>query len=81
MAKKQLKEGEIRKHNEMRSDLVGRQERYLTLNVRRDEGRSRIDRYFKKKNMEHTMTYKNKIMKEDTLMNEKKDTIDKLSRI
>ena len=52
----------------MRSDLVSRQERYLTLNVRRDEGRSRIDRFFKKKNMEHTMMYKQKIGKEDRVM-------------
>jgi hypothetical protein len=59
--------------------LLDRRERYMTLNVKKEQGRSRVDKFFKKKNMEHTMTYRNMISKEDKLVSDKLDTIKKLT--
>jgi thymidine kinase len=53
-----LKEGESRKKQEKREELLSRQERYMSLNVSREVGRSRIDKFFKQKNIEHTLSYK-----------------------
>ena len=51
----------------------------MTLNVKKEQGRSRVDKFFKKKNMEHTMTYRSMISKEDKLVSDKLDTIKKLT--
>lgn len=36
----------------------------MTLNLMREQGRSRVDKYFKKKNKEHTKLYEEKINSE-----------------
>jgi chemotaxis methyl-accepting protein methylase len=66
---------------ERREDLVSRRERYMTLNLKKEQGKSRIDKFFKKKNFEHTMTYRDKIKKEESLVSQKMDTIHKLAEI
>jgi len=53
----------------------------MTLNLKKDEGRSRVDKYFKKKNFEHTKTYRSMIDKEDRTVNEKRDTIKILAEV
>lgn len=53
----------------------------MTLNERRDQGRSKIDKFFKKKNYEHTKTYREKIHQEEHTLHLKKDTIQKLAEI
>ena len=53
----------------------------MTLNMKKDQGRSKVDRFFKKKNFEHTMTYKSMIQKEDRVVSSKVDTIKKLTEI
>ena len=58
MSKMRLKEGESRKKQEKREELLSRQDRYMSLNVSREVGRSRIDKFFKQKNIEYTLSYK-----------------------
>lgn len=53
----------------------------MTLNLMRDQGRSRIDKYFKKKNKEHTRQYQQKITQEEHLAKQKEATIGKLTQI
>lgn len=62
-------------------EMVSRQERYQSLNVSRDQGRSRIDKFFKDKNLEHTRLYKEKIKQEEGTVKQKADTIKKLAEI
>lgn len=81
MSKVRLVEGESRKKQEKREELLSRQERYVSLNASRDVGRSRIDKFFKQKNKEHTLSYKEKIEKEERSTKLKMDTIKKLTEI
>lgn len=47
--------------------------------MRKEQGRSRIDKFFKHKNMEHTRAYKERIAHEEGNAQQKLDTIKKLS--
>ena len=51
----------------------------MSLNLSKEQGRSRIDKFFKQKNLEHTLTYKEKIRKEEGKVQQKLDTINKLT--
>lgn len=53
----------------------------MTLNIKKEQGKSRIDKFFKKRNMEHTMTYRSMIGKEDRVLSDKRDTIKKLTEV
>ena len=58
---------------------MSRRERYMSLNASRDLGRSKIDKFFKTRNAEHTNHYKEQIRKEQKTMKHKEDTIKKLT--
>lgn len=47
----------------------------------KEQGRSRIDKYFKKKNKEHTKLYQEKISSQEAIAKQKQDTIKKLAEI
>jgi hypothetical protein len=47
----------------------------------KEKGRSRVDKYFQKKNKEHTKLYQEKIMSEEEQTHQKLDTIKKLGEI
>lgn len=53
----------------------------MTLNEMKEKGRSRVDKYFQKKNKEHTRLYEEKIMSEEEKAKQKAETINKLSEI
>jgi hypothetical protein len=53
----------------------------MTLNLLKEQGRSRVDKYFKKKNKEHTKLYQDKIASQEAIARQKQNTIRKLSEI
>lgn len=53
----------------------------MTLNLLKEQGRSRIDKYFKKKNKEHTKLYEDKINNQEEIARQKQNTIKKLTEI
>lgn len=50
----------------------------MTVNLMKEEGRSRIDKFYHQKNREHTSLYKEKIKKEEGKTMQKIGTIKKL---
>ncbi len=53
----------------------------MTLNLMKEKGRSRIDKYFKKRNSEHNKLYEEKIYLQESKIKQKGDTIKKLEHI
>lgn len=53
----------------------------MSLEEGKEIGKRRIDRFFKRKNIQHTQTYKDKIIKEEMLTERKAHTIRKLENM